>query len=171
MRRIRALPKPVIVAVNGVAAGAGANLALNGDIVLAARSAKFIEPFCKLGLVPDAGGTWLLPRLIGEARAKAVAMLGDPIAAEQAESWGLIWKAVDDDKLQAEAMRLATRLAEGPTQGFAAQKAGDPRRRPQQPRPATRPGARPAARTRLYAGLSGGRRGLPRKAQPHFTGE
>lgn len=123
IRRIRALPKPVVVAVNGVAAGAGANLALNGDIVLAARSAKFIQPFCKLGLVPDAGGTWLLARLVGEARAKAIAMLGDPIGAEQAENWGLIWRSVDDDKLAGEAMAIAARLAEGPTQGYAAQKA------------------------------------------------
>lgn len=122
VRRMRALAKPIVVAINGVAAGAGANVALNGDIVLAARSSKIIEPFCKLGLVPDAGGTWLLARLVGEARAKAIAMLGEPISAEQAESWGLIWKAVDDDKLQAEAMRIAGQLAEGPTLGYAAQK-------------------------------------------------
>jgi 2-(1,2-epoxy-1,2-dihydrophenyl)acetyl-CoA isomerase len=123
IRRMRALPKPIVTAVNGVAAGAGANLALNGDIVLAARSARFIQSFSKLGLIPDAGGTWLLPRLMGEARAKAAVMLAEPIAAEQAEAWGLIWKVIDDDKLADEAMRLATHLAAGPTQGFAAQKA------------------------------------------------
>jgi 2-(1,2-epoxy-1,2-dihydrophenyl)acetyl-CoA isomerase len=123
IRRIRALPKPVIVAVNGVAAGAGANLALNGDIVIAARSARFIQSFSKLGLVPDAGGTWLLPRLMGEARAKAAIMLGDPITAEQAETWGLLWKVADDDKLADESMAIATRLSEGPTLGYAAQKA------------------------------------------------
>lgn len=123
IRRMRALPKPIVVAVNGVAAGAGANLALNGDIVLAARSARFIQSFTKLGLVPDAGGTWLLPRLMGEARAKAAVMLGEPIGAEQAEAWGLIWKAIDDDKLADEALTLAAQLASGPTLGYAAQKA------------------------------------------------
>lgn len=123
VRRIRALPKPVVVAVNGVAAGAGANLALNGDIVLAARSARFIQSFAKLGLVPDAGGTWLLPRLMGEARAKAAIMLAEPISAEQAEAWGLIWKAVDDGMLMGEAMAIADRLAAGPTLGYASQKA------------------------------------------------
>ena len=122
IRRMRALPKPIITAVNGVAAGAGANLALNGDIVLAARSARFIQSFTKLGLVPDAGGTWLLPRLMGEARAKAAVMLGEPITAEQAETWGLIWRVTDDDRLADEAMTLATRLAAGPTLGYAAQK-------------------------------------------------
>lgn len=122
IRRMRALPKPIITAVNGVAAGAGANLALNGDIVVAARSARFIQSFTKLGLVPDAGGTWLLPRLMGEARAKAAVMLGDAISAEQAESWGLIWKVIDDDRLADEAMALANRLAVGPTLGYAAQK-------------------------------------------------
>ncbi len=122
IRRMRALPKPIVVAVNGVAAGAGANLALNGDIVLAARSARFIQSFTKLGLVPDAGGTWLLPRLIGEARAKAAVMLGDPITAEQAEDWGLIWRVVEDDRLEEEAMSLATRLSQGPTLGYAAHK-------------------------------------------------
>ena len=117
IRRMYALPKPIVVAVNGVAAGAGANLALNGDIVLAARSARFIQSFAKLGLVPDAGGTWLLPRLMGEARAKAAIMLAEPISAEQAEAWGLIWKSVDDDMLMSEAMAIANKLAEGPTLG------------------------------------------------------
>jgi 2-(1,2-epoxy-1,2-dihydrophenyl)acetyl-CoA isomerase len=116
---IRALDKPVIAAVNGVAAGASANLALGCDIVLAARSAKFIQPFCRLGLIPDGGGTFLLPRLAGMARAKGMALLGEPVTAEQAEAWGLIWKVVDDDKLMAEAGALARKLASEPTFGFA----------------------------------------------------
>ncbi len=118
VRAIRALEKPVICAVNGVAAGAGANLALSCDIVLAARSAKFIQPFCRLGLVPDAGGTHHLPRLVGEARAKALALLGDAVGAEQAERWGMIWKVVDDAELPVEAMRLAEHLAAQPTYGL-----------------------------------------------------
>ncbi|MEM7025944.1 MAG: enoyl-CoA hydratase-related protein, partial [Pseudomonadota bacterium] len=103
IRRIRKLERPVICAVNGVAAGAGANLALACDIVLAARSASFIQAFCKLGLVPDSGGTFILPRLVGSARAMGLAMLGEPLSAEQAESWGLIWRCVDDWELMAEA--------------------------------------------------------------------
>src|SRR5262245_55670999 len=118
VRSIRALSKPVVCAVNGVAAGAGANLALSCDIVLAARSARFIQAFCRLGLVPDSGGTYYLPRLVGEARAKGLALLGDALGAEHAESWGLIWKAVDDDKLMAEATQLAGRLATQPTYGL-----------------------------------------------------
>jgi 2-(1,2-epoxy-1,2-dihydrophenyl)acetyl-CoA isomerase len=117
VRAIRALPKPVVCAVNGVAAGAGANLALSCDIVLAARSARFIQAFCRLGLVPDSGGTYYLPHL-GEARAKGLALLGEPLGAEQAESWGLIWKAVDDDKLMPEARKLASHLATQPTYGL-----------------------------------------------------
>ena len=119
IRRIAAMNKPVVCAVNGTAAGAGANIALACDIVLAARSAKFIQSFAKIGLVPDSGGTWLLPRLIGEARAKALAMLAEPISAETAENWGMIWRAVDDDQLQSEAEALATHLASQPTQGLA----------------------------------------------------
>jgi 2-(1,2-epoxy-1,2-dihydrophenyl)acetyl-CoA isomerase len=119
VRQIRALPKPVVCAVNGVAAGAGANIAFGCDIVLAAESAKFIQAFAKLGLVPDAGGTWHLTRLLGEARAKGLALTAEPITATQAESWGLIWKAVPDDKLMNEATALAATLAEGPTAGYA----------------------------------------------------
>jgi 2-(1,2-epoxy-1,2-dihydrophenyl)acetyl-CoA isomerase len=118
VRAIRGLAKPVVCAANGVAAGAGANVALSCDIVLAARSARFIQPFCRLGLVPDSGGSYHLPRLIGEARAKGLALLGDALGAEQAESWGLIWKAIDDDKLMAEARRLAGHLATQPTYGL-----------------------------------------------------
>jgi 2-(1,2-epoxy-1,2-dihydrophenyl)acetyl-CoA isomerase len=119
VRRIGAMQKPVVCAVNGTAAGAGANIALACDIVLAARSAKFIQSFAKIGLVPDSGGTWRLPRLIGEARAKALAMLAEPIPAETAANWGMIWRAVDDDKLMSEAETLTVHLAGQPTQGLA----------------------------------------------------
>ncbi|WP_338767076.1 2-(1,2-epoxy-1,2-dihydrophenyl)acetyl-CoA isomerase PaaG [Massilia sp. METH4] len=116
---IKDLPMPVICAVNGVAAGAGANLALACDIVLAAKSATFIESFCKLGLIPDTGGTWHLPRLIGPARAMGLAMLGEKLTAERAEEWGLIWKALPDDALMTEAMAMAEHFACAPTKGLA----------------------------------------------------
>jgi 2-(1,2-epoxy-1,2-dihydrophenyl)acetyl-CoA isomerase len=119
VRRIRTLNKPVVCAVNGTAAGAGANIALCCDIVLAARSAKFIQSFAKIGLVPDSGGTYFLPRLIGEARAKALAMLAEPISAETAANFGMIWRAVDDDELASEAEVLTAHLAAQPTQGLA----------------------------------------------------
>ncbi|HEV2565666.1 MAG TPA: 2-(1,2-epoxy-1,2-dihydrophenyl)acetyl-CoA isomerase PaaG [Microvirga sp.] len=118
VRKLRALQMPVICAVNGVAAGAGANIALACDIVLAARSAKFIQAFAKLGLVPDSGGTWFLPRLVGPARARALALLAEPVSAEQAEAWGMIWKAVEDAGLMNEAHRLAARFAMQPTVGL-----------------------------------------------------
>jgi 2-(1,2-epoxy-1,2-dihydrophenyl)acetyl-CoA isomerase len=118
VRRLRALKKPVIAAVNGPAAGAGANIAFACDIVVAARSASFLQAFCRLGLVPDAGGSWVLPRLVGSARAMGLAMLGESLPAEQAAQWGLIWKVVDDDKLMAEARSLAQKLAHGPTRGL-----------------------------------------------------
>ncbi|MCM2293918.1 2-(1,2-epoxy-1,2-dihydrophenyl)acetyl-CoA isomerase PaaG [Allorhizobium sp. BGMRC 0089] len=118
LRLIRSLEKPVICAVNGVAAGAGANIAFACDITLAARSARFIQAFSKIGLVPDSGGTWSLPRLIGEQRAKALTLTAEPLNAEMAADWGLIWRAVDDDKLMDEATGLARRLAEGPTRGL-----------------------------------------------------
>jgi 2-(1,2-epoxy-1,2-dihydrophenyl)acetyl-CoA isomerase len=119
VRQLRDLPFPVVCAVNGVAAGAGANIALGCDIVLAARSAKFIQAFAKIGLVPDSGGTWLLPRLVGRARARALALLAEPVPADQAEAWGMIWKAVDDADLMAEAHRLAQHLATQPTTGLS----------------------------------------------------
>jgi 2-(1,2-epoxy-1,2-dihydrophenyl)acetyl-CoA isomerase len=118
LRLIRSLEKPVVCAVNGVAAGAGANIALACDIVLAARSAKFIQAFAKIGLIPDAGGSWSLPRLIGEARAKALALTAEPLPAETAAAWGLIWKAVEDGDLMAQATQLAESLAAGPTLGL-----------------------------------------------------
>ncbi len=119
VRRIRAMPKPVVCAVNGVAAGAGANFALACDIVLAARSARFIQSFAGIGLVPDCGGTFFLPRLVGDARARGLALLGEPLTAEVAEAWGLIWQMVDDADLTAKAEALAERLATRPTQGIA----------------------------------------------------
>lgn len=119
VRAIRAMPRPVICAVNGVAAGAGANIALACDIVLAARSAKFIQAFSKIALIPDAGGTWSLTRLVGEARAKALALTAQPLSAEDAAAWGLIWKAVDDEQLMDEAIALAEGFAKGPTNAYA----------------------------------------------------
>ena len=116
---LKSLPMPVICAVNGVAAGAGANLALACDIVLAGKSASFVEVFCKLGLIPDTGGTWHLPRLVGQARAMGMAMLGEKITAEKAEQWGLIWKCVPDESLMEEAMAMAKHFSTAPTKGLA----------------------------------------------------
>jgi len=113
--RLKNLPFPVVCAVNGVAAGAGANIALACDIVLAARSATFLQAFARIGLIPDSGGTWVLARTLGEARAMGLAMLAEPLLAETAEAWGLIWKVVDDDRLMEEALALARRLATGAT--------------------------------------------------------
>lgn len=122
VRRIRAMPWPVVVGVNGVAAGAGANLALAGDIVIAAESASFIQPFCRLGLLPDTGGTYFLPRLVGEARAKGLAMLGDKLSATQAAQWGLIWECVPNDDFPARLEALCEHFASAPTRGLAASK-------------------------------------------------
>jgi 2-(1,2-epoxy-1,2-dihydrophenyl)acetyl-CoA isomerase len=113
------LDMPVICAVNGVAAGAGANIALACDIVIAAKSAKFIQSFANIGLIPDSGGTWTLPRLAGQARAMGLALTGESLPAERAEAWGMIWKCVDDDQLQAEVDALATKFASAPTRGLA----------------------------------------------------
>jgi len=118
LRLIRDLEKPVVCAVNGVAAGAGANFAFACDIVFAARSARFIQAFSRIGLIPDAGGSWSLTRILGEPRAKALALLAEPLMAEQAEDWGLIWKAVEDDALLETATAVADRLALGPTIGL-----------------------------------------------------
>ena len=120
IRAIRELPKPVIAAVNGVAAGGGANLALACDIVLAARSARFDQAFVRISLLPDLGGTWLLPHAVGDARARALGMLGTSVPAEEAERMGMIWQVANDDLLMAEAMQLARRLASGPTLAYAA---------------------------------------------------
>lgn len=123
VRRLVALPFPVVCAVNGVAAGAGANLALAADIVIAARSAKFIQSFANIGLIPDSGGTWILPRLIGQARALAITLTGVPVPAEQAEAWGMIWRAVPDEALVEESEKLVAGFAKAPTLGLAATKA------------------------------------------------
>ena len=120
IRTLAALPQPIIARVNGVAAGAGANIALACDLVIAAESAKFIQSFAALGLIPDSGGSWHLPRLVGQARALGLALTGEPLPAETAADWGLIWKCVDDDSLDAEVDALAARLASLPPLGLAA---------------------------------------------------
>ena len=119
---LRALPLPVVCAVNGVAAGAGANIALACDIVIAAKSASFIQAFARIGLLPDAGGTFFLPRLVGSARAMGLALLGEKISAEQAANWGLIWQCVDDAELVAAVEAMLMHLASAPTRGLAATK-------------------------------------------------
>src|SRR5664280_2072148 len=119
VRKLRALPFPVVAAVNGAAAGAGCSIALACDIVLAARSASFVQAFARVGLIPDSGGTWYLPRLVGDARARGLALLAEPLPAEKAELWGLIWKCVDDTALMGEAVRLSEHFASAPTQGLA----------------------------------------------------
>src|SRR5690554_2138975 len=119
VKRLRNLPAPVVIGVNGVAAGAGANLALAGDIVIAARSASFIQAFCRLGLIPDTGGTYALPRLVGHARAMGLALLGNKLSADQAQQWGLIWECVDDEALAGRLNDLALHFAQAPTKGLA----------------------------------------------------
>jgi len=119
IKGITSLEMPVICAVNGVAAGAGANIALACDIVIVARSAKFIQSFANIGLIPDSGGTWTLPRLAGQSRALGLALTGEPLTAERAEAWGMIWKCVDDEKLREETDALAAKLASAPTRGLA----------------------------------------------------
>ena len=119
IRRLRASPLPVIAAVNGMAAGAGASLALACDIVIAGESAAFLQAFVRIGLVVDCGGSFFLPRLVGDARARAIAMLGEPVSARQAEAWGMIWRAVEDAALMSEAEALAAKLAAGPAHALA----------------------------------------------------
>lgn len=120
IRTLAELPQPVIARVNGVAAGAGANIALACDLVIAGKSAKFIQSFSALGLIPDSGGSWHLPRLVGQARALGLALTGEPLPADRAAEWGLIWKAVDDDHLDAEVDAVAAKLAALPPLGLAA---------------------------------------------------
>lgn len=120
IRTLASLPQPVIARVNGVAAGAGANIALACDLVIAGKSAKFIQSFSALGLIPDSGGSWHLPRLVGQARALGLALTGDPLPADKAAEWGLIWKAVDDEALDAEVDAVAARLASLPPLGLSA---------------------------------------------------
>lgn len=121
--KLRACPLPVVAAVNGVAAGAGANFALLADIVVAGRSACFVEAFEKIGLIPDVGGTWTLPRLVGASRAKALCLLGEPLAAEAARDWGLVWAVYEDDRLVEDAVALAEKLAAGSASAIALTKA------------------------------------------------
>ena len=118
LKALRDSPIPTIAAINGPAAGAGANLALGADIVIAARSASFLEAFARIGLIPDAGGTYLLPRLVGRARAMGLSLLAEPLSADKAAEWGLIWEAVEDDQLMQRASGIATRLANGPTKAY-----------------------------------------------------
>jgi 2-(1,2-epoxy-1,2-dihydrophenyl)acetyl-CoA isomerase len=120
IRTLAALPQPVIAQVNGVAAGAGANIALACDVIIAGKSAKFIQSFSALGLIPDSGGSWHLPRLVGQARALGLALAGEPLPADKAAEWGLIWKSVDDEQLDAEVDAVATKLAALPPLGLAA---------------------------------------------------
>ena len=119
IRTMRTLPKPIVAAVNGVAAGVGMSFAMAADITIAAKSASFLQAFARIGLLPDGGSTWFLPRLVGEQRARALAMLAPQIPAEQAKQWGLIWDVVDDAELMPKATELARRLANGPTQSLA----------------------------------------------------
>ncbi len=171
IRRLRSLPKPVVCAVNGVAAGAGANIALACDIVLAGRSARFVQAFAKIGLVPDSGGTFFLPRLIGEARARAVAMTAEPVSAEVAVAWGMIWKVVDDGALQQEAEALAQHLAAQPTQGLALTKralAASAANTLDEQLDLERDLQREAGRTPDYAE---GVRAFMEKRPPYFTGQ
>jgi 2-(1,2-epoxy-1,2-dihydrophenyl)acetyl-CoA isomerase len=119
VRKLRALPFPVVCAVNGTAAGAGANIAFACDIVIAAKSASFLQAFAKIGLVPDSGGTYVLPRLVGMARARALSLLAEPVPAEKAEAWGMIWKCVPDEELIGEAGRICNLFASGPTYGYS----------------------------------------------------
>ena len=120
IKALTGMAQPVIAQVNGVAAGAGANIALACDIVVAARSARFIQSFSAIGLIPDSGGSWILPRLVGQARAMGLALTGDPLPADKAEEWGLIWKCVDDEELAGEVDALAAKLASLPPLGLAA---------------------------------------------------
>ena len=120
--RLRALPVPVVCVLNGVAAGAGASLALACDVIYAVESARFVQAFSKIGLLPDAGGTWFLPRLVGSARAMGAALFGESVSARQAEAWGLIWRAVPDEALAATLAEIEATLAAGPTRAYAAAK-------------------------------------------------
>ena len=119
VKRLRGLPFPVIAAVNGVAAGSGANIALACDIVIAAQSARFIQSFARIGLIPDSGGTWFLPRLVGDARARALALIAQDITAEKAAEWGMIWRCIEDRNMMKEARRTCEHFAIAPTQALA----------------------------------------------------
>ena len=169
VKRMRSLELPIVGAVNGVAAGAGMSLALACDITLAARSATFLQAFAKLGLVPDSGSTYFLPRLIGEARARALALLAEKITAEQAAAWGLIWKVVDD-AADGRGDGARAPLRDPADQGARAHQAGARRLARQQPRRPARPRARPAARAGPHAGLSRGRGRVLRETRAEIRG-
>ena len=165
VRGLRELGMPVLCAVNGVAAGAGCNVALAADIVIAARSASFIEAFSRIGLIPDAGGTYVLPRLVGTARAMALSLLAEPVSAEQAASWGLIWRCVDDDKLMSEA-RPGSTPGLGPYARVQPDQTGAQRLAGQYAGPATGARSSVAARSGTDRGLQRGGQGIPGKAGP-----
>jgi len=171
VRRLRGLPKPVVCAVNGIAAGAGANVALACDLVLAARSASFVQSFARLGLIPDSGGTYFLPRLAGTARAMGLALLGEKLSAEDAERWGLIWKAVDDGQAARRGERACARAGSRADEGLRPGKEGDLRLGRQLARGAARSRARPAARRGIFRGLSRRRVGLPGEARAALPGQ
>ena len=160
IRGLRELPIPVVCAVNGVAAGAGCNLALAGDIVLAARSASFLQAFSRIGLIPDAGGTWILPRTVGLARAMALAMLADKISAEQAQAWGMIWKCVDDAQLAARSQAAMHRTRIRPNQGLRPNQAGLVCVVGERPGGAARSGSAPSARGGQEPRFPGGSDGV-----------
>ena len=168
---LRSLPMPVVCAVNGVAAGAGANIALACDLVIAAKSASFIQAFCKIGLIPDSGGTYFLPRLVGTARAMGLAMLGDKLTAQQAADWGLIWKCVDDAELRAGGRRAARAVGAGADAGLWWPRGGAACVGACDARSAARPRARPAARAGQQRRLSRRRRGVPRQASAALHGQ
>ena len=167
---LQALPIPVIAAVNGVAAGAGANIALACDLVVAARSASFVQAFSKIGLIPDCGGTWTLPRLVGNARALGLTLLGQKLSAEQAAAWGMIWSCVDDADFPAAVAELAAQLAAAPTRGLAATKTairGGWQRSFAEQLDVERDAQRELGRSADYAE---GVRAFAAKQTPHFTG-
>ena len=165
------LPVPVVVAVNGIAAGAGMSLALVGDIVLAARSATFVQLFApKLGLMPDLGSSFYMPRLIGTARAKALAFLGEPLSAAEAERWGLIWRCVDNEELMPQAESLVRRLALGPDPGVQAHQAGLQRAAGDTPRRSARARGGIASGACRHQGLHGRRARVSRQARPELLG-
>ena len=168
---MRALPKPIVAAVNGVAAGVGMSFALASDIAIAAKSASFLQAFARIGLLPDGGSTWFLPRLVGEQRARALAMLAPQISAEQAKQWGLIWDVVDDAALMPTATELARRLANGPTLSLARIKDAMNQRGQERSQPAARRRARLPARARPHRGFQGRRHRLPRQAQGRVQGQ
>ena len=165
IRKLRSLPFPVVAAVNGVAAGAGANIALACDIVIASMKASFIQSFARVGLIPDSGGTWALPRLVGDARARGLALLAQGLDGEKAAEWGLIWRAVEDENLMREATRICEHFAMAPNSGPGADQASPQCIRRQHARCAAQPRARPSTRCQPDARLCRGRSRLHGEAQ------